>query len=123
MPVSKLKNLALLILLLANLALLVLVVPGQTARVREEQNLRQSLHDLCEKQQVHLDPELVPDTVTWQICRTEALNVLTSCWTAQSPCTCCTDMCTILWIKDYSKIFSRLQERRCMKVHPFHVIC
>lgn len=64
MPVSKLKNLALLILLLANLALLTLLVPSKVAQRREDDNLRQSLSDLYAQQQVDLDPDLVPDTVT-----------------------------------------------------------
>ena len=64
MPISKLKNLAILVLLLANLALLGLVVPGKVAQKREDESLRQSLSDLYAQQQVSLDPELVPDTVT-----------------------------------------------------------
>ena len=64
MPVSKLKNLALLVLLLANLALVLLMVPGRVALHQEEEQLRQSLSDLYAKQQVTLDPALVPDTVT-----------------------------------------------------------
>ena len=64
MPVSKLKNLALLVLLLANLALLALLVPGKVAQQREDNALRQSLSDLYAQQQVTLDPALVPDTVT-----------------------------------------------------------
>jgi len=64
LPVSKLKNLALLILVLANLALLVLLVPGQYAEQREAAVLRQSLSDLYAREQVRLDPDVVPDTVT-----------------------------------------------------------
>ena len=64
MPVSKLKNLALLILLLANLALVGLLIPGRLAEQREADSLRQSLADHYAQEQITLDPDLVPDTVT-----------------------------------------------------------
>lgn len=64
MPVSKLKNIAILILLLANLALLALVVPNRLEERREGETLRQSLRELCAQQEVELDPAIVPDTVT-----------------------------------------------------------
>lgn len=64
MPASKLKTLALLILLLANLALLALVIPSRTAHAREEKQLRQSLQELYARQQLTLDPDTVPDTAT-----------------------------------------------------------
>lgn len=64
MPVSKLKTLAILILLLANIALLSLVVPNRIAKNQEAQNLRTSLQDLCAQQQVTLDPQSIPDTAT-----------------------------------------------------------
>ena len=64
MPVSKLKNLAIVILLLANVALLCLLIPRQAAHFRQEQELRSSLSTLCENQNVHLDPDSVPETIT-----------------------------------------------------------
>ena len=64
MPVSKLKNLVLLVLLLANLALLALLGPDRLSQAREDAALRQSLCDLYAGQQVSLDPAVVPDTVT-----------------------------------------------------------
>lgn len=64
MPTQKLKNLALLILLVANLILLSVVVPNRTARDREADELRQSLQTLCAREQVELDPAAIPDTVT-----------------------------------------------------------
>ena len=64
MPVSKLKNLALLVLLLANLALLAVVVPNDLANRREAENQRLSLQTLYAREQVTLDPEAVPETET-----------------------------------------------------------
>lgn len=64
MPVSKLKNLVILILLLANLAMLGLLVPGQMEERREAESLRQSLSELYAAQDVVLDPAIIPDTVT-----------------------------------------------------------
>lgn len=64
LPASKLKNLTILVLLLANLALVALLVPGKLARRQEAADLRQSLSDLYARQQVTLDPAIVPDTVT-----------------------------------------------------------
>lgn len=64
MPVSKLKNLALLVLLLANLALLAVVVPNELANRREAENQRLSLQTLYAREQVTLDPEAVPETET-----------------------------------------------------------
>lgn len=64
MPVSKLKNLVILILLLANIALLCLLVPRFAVRHRQHENLRVSLSALCAEQNVTLDPSVVPDTVT-----------------------------------------------------------
>ena len=64
MPVSKLKNLVLLVLLLANLALLALLIPDRVNQQRGDAALRQSLCDLYAGQQVQLDPDTVPDTVT-----------------------------------------------------------
>ncbi len=64
MPVSKLKNLTILILLLANLALLGILLPGRRAQAQEAASLRQSLSELYAAQDVALDPEVIPDTVT-----------------------------------------------------------
>ncbi|MBP3634242.1 MAG: hypothetical protein J6J43_06690 [Oscillospiraceae bacterium] len=64
MPVSKLKNLAILILLLANIVLLCLLVPRQAERRKQEQQLRSSLSSLCAGQNVALQADVLPDTVT-----------------------------------------------------------
>ena len=64
MPVSKLKNLALLILLLANLLLVAILIPNRMDRQREAERTRQSLQQLCAAQQITLDPAAIPDTVT-----------------------------------------------------------
>ena len=63
MPVSKLKTLAILILLLANLALLVLVVPARLATARDAATLHDSLCSLYEAQEIPLTPDAIPDTV------------------------------------------------------------
>lgn len=63
MPVSKLKNLAILILVLANLALVLLVVPSRVAAQREENALRDSLCSLYDRQEIALSPDAIPDTV------------------------------------------------------------
>lgn len=64
MPVSKLKNLAILILLLANIILLGLLVPRQAEQRKQEQQLRDSLSSLCAGQNVALQADVLPDTVT-----------------------------------------------------------
>lgn len=64
LPVSKLKNLVILILLLANLAMLGLLLPGRLEERREAEDLRQSLSALYAAQDVDLDPAVIPDTVT-----------------------------------------------------------
>lgn len=64
MPISKLKNLVILILLLANLALLALLIPRQAAQYRQQQELRSSLSTLCQSHNVALEPGCVPDTIT-----------------------------------------------------------
>lgn len=64
MPVSKLKNLILLILLLCNLALLCLLVPRKLEQRQEAQQLYNSLSTLCQTQNVRLDPERIPQTIT-----------------------------------------------------------
>ena len=64
MTVSKLKNLALMILLLANLLLVAILIPNRMDRQREAERTRQSLQQLCAAQQITLDPAAIPDTVT-----------------------------------------------------------
>lgn len=64
MPVSKLKNLAILILLMANLLLVLVVVPNRVSARRQEDNLRASLCSLYAEQEITLSPALIPDTVT-----------------------------------------------------------
>lgn len=64
MPTPKLKNLALLILLLANLLLISVLVPNRMSQAREAESMRQSLQALCAQQQVSVDPAAIPDTVT-----------------------------------------------------------
>lgn len=64
MPVSKLKNLAILILLLANAALLCLLVPRQLHQRQQTQALRDSVSRLCAEQNVVLDSDHVPETIT-----------------------------------------------------------
>lgn len=63
MPVSKLKNLAILILLLANLALLAVLVPARLARAQEADRLRESLSQRCAAEEVELTPDVIPNTV------------------------------------------------------------
>lgn len=64
MPVSKLKNLAVLILLFANIALLCLLIPRRVEQANQAQDLRASLTALCAHQDVVLDPATVPETIT-----------------------------------------------------------
>ncbi len=64
MPVSKLKNLTILILLLANLAMLGLLLPGRLAERREETALRESLSQLYADQEVALSPSIIPESAT-----------------------------------------------------------
>ena len=64
LPVPKLKNLALLILLLANLLLAAVLIPNRMEQAREAEQIRRSLQDLCAGQQVAVDPAAIPDTVT-----------------------------------------------------------
>lgn len=64
MPVSKLKNLALLILLLANVLLVAILVPTRTALNQDAEQMRQSLQQLCAEQQITLSTDAIPDTVT-----------------------------------------------------------
>ena len=64
MPVSKLKNLAILILVLANLALALLVVPNRLRVQQEREVLHESLCSLYAEQAITLSPDAIPDTVS-----------------------------------------------------------
>lgn len=64
MPVSKLKNLAILILLLANLAMILLVAPGRREAKEEKAALWDSLCTLYEEAGVQLPSEAVTETVS-----------------------------------------------------------
>lgn len=64
MPVSKLKDLAILILLLANAALLCLLVPRQLHQQQQEDRLRDAVTELCAEQEVTMEPDRLPETVT-----------------------------------------------------------
>lgn len=64
MPVSKLKNLTILILLLANFAMLALLLPARMAQRQEEADLRQSLSELYAAQDVILNPSVIPETMS-----------------------------------------------------------
>ena len=64
MPVSKLKNLVILILLLANIALLCLLLPRFAGQRQQVEDLRSALSSLCAEQNVDLDPDAIPETVT-----------------------------------------------------------
>ncbi len=63
MPVSKLKNLAILILVLANLALALLVFPNRFRVRQETEALHNSLCSLYEQQEITLSPDVIPDTI------------------------------------------------------------
>ena len=63
MPVSKLKNLAILILALANLALVVLVLPNRLSVRQDREALHEALCSLYEQQEITLSPDAIPDTV------------------------------------------------------------
>lgn len=64
MPVSKLKTLALLILLLANAILICILVPNRIDEQQEGERARQSLQTLCARHSITIDPQIIPDTVT-----------------------------------------------------------
>lgn len=64
MPVSKLKNLTILILVIANLLLVLLVVPARMEARQGESDLRSSLCELYGRQEIALTPDAIPDTVT-----------------------------------------------------------
>lgn len=64
MPVSKLKNLAILILALANLALVLLVFPNRLRIGQEADALHESLCSLYAQQAITLSPDVIPDTVS-----------------------------------------------------------
>ena len=64
LPVSKLKNLALLILLIANLILASVLVPNRIRQHQEGEAMRQTLQQLCRRQSVEIDPDCIPEAVT-----------------------------------------------------------
>ena len=64
MPVSKLKNLVILILLLANLALLALLIPSRIAAREQPDSLAHALSEPCESRAASLSPDAVPATMT-----------------------------------------------------------
>lgn len=64
MPVSKLKNIAILILLVANLILVALLVPARMAQAEAESELRDSLTSLYASQGVALEKSAIPDNRT-----------------------------------------------------------
>jgi len=81
LPLSKLKNLALLVLVFANLTLLAILLPGKAAQKQQAADLRQSLSDLYAQQEITLDPAVVPDTVTLytlELSDTSAANLQTA---------------------------------------------
>ena len=61
MPVSKLKTLALLILLLANAILICILVPNRIEEQQEGERARQSLQTLCARHSIAIDPQTIPD--------------------------------------------------------------
>lgn len=63
MPVSKLKNLAILILLLANAALICLLVPRQLEKHAQTEALFDSLHTLCAEQGVTLQEDCFDESL------------------------------------------------------------
>ena len=71
MPVRKMKTIAILILLFANLAILCTLVPNRIQQQREDTALRTSLSQLYREQDILLDPEIIPDTVTLYALRLE----------------------------------------------------
>ncbi len=63
MPAPKMKTLAIFILLLANIALAVLVLPSRISIRNQEDSMRESLCSLYEKQEITLSPETIPETI------------------------------------------------------------
>ena len=63
MPVRKIKSIAILILLFANLAILCMLIPNRIQQQREAAALRTSLSQLFQEQDIQLDPNIIPDTV------------------------------------------------------------
>lgn len=64
MPVSKLKNLTIFILLMANLALILLVAPNRVQSRQEEEALWESLERLYTEAEITLSPEARADTLS-----------------------------------------------------------
>lgn len=61
MPVSKVKNIVILVLLLADLILLALMVPGRIAQGAEKTDLRNTLSELYKKENISLRAEQIPE--------------------------------------------------------------
>lgn len=64
MPVAKLKTLAIVILLAANLLLLSILIPTRIEQQQEEDALRQSLSQLFAAESITLDPDSIPQEIT-----------------------------------------------------------
>lgn len=64
MPVSKLKNLAIAVLLAANLILLCVLVPNRMAQRQQDAELRESLSELYAGEQIALAADDIPQTKT-----------------------------------------------------------
>ncbi len=64
MPAPKLKNLAILILLVANLVLALVVFPSRVGVRQETEALHRSLCDLYAQREITLSPEVIPDTTS-----------------------------------------------------------
>ncbi len=63
MPVSRIKNIVILVLLLADLMLIALLIPGRLAQGAEAAELRHSLSELYEKEGIALSTEAIPETI------------------------------------------------------------
>ena len=55
MPASKLKNLAILVLVLANLSLLAILIPNHMNQAQENESMRRSLQSLYAAQSITLN--------------------------------------------------------------------
>ena len=64
MPVAKLKTLAIVILLVANLLLLCILIPTRIEQQKEQDALRQSLSQLFAAEGIALDPDSIPQDMT-----------------------------------------------------------
>ena len=64
MPVSKVKNIAILILLVANLILTALLIPNRAAQAEDRADLIASLTSLYAAQEIILEKSAIPDDRT-----------------------------------------------------------